>query len=747
MRKLFLRFKFLFAAISLISGSGLSSAALSAGESQTYLITISNEQYPGLGKECDLHFAVDDAMEVTRRLRDRSKIVSDERILRFTSATADPVELPTHQNIHSKLPEFLAGPRPDDTIIVFIALQGARIRNSVTGQFEGYLLPADVDPVKMMDSMISLTWLKEQLLLSPARNVVLLLDTSHAGSIGDQLGSGIESISAKEIGNLFNRNSGKSGRDKNLYTVVSCDEDQKSCDWPEMKQSVFAYWLCQGLDGAADGNADSIISMDELFDFIEQEVPVTAELLNSGDSVPFRQTPLRFLLGTNQGNLDLFPMHPEPAGSTLKRLSGLVDALIRNHLHDFESHAVPRISVLEFATVVDTRTLETGKNAELRGALGSLGVVSRDIIERQLIKMTNSRHLKRGYTMVHADALTQSLRNVKLGDVMTTGLTAVAPMTDAIVFGTFTRFGGSLEQPGPDRLLFEVRLLQLQGQENQPPAIIGHMSSTILVDKELWSLLGGAIGERRPDTAIDPAQDEPILFPKAEAFSASTIAPAPATRKRNPASSDNPVEPVKSSVLDIQICQGTPGVERAAVDLAIDGHEGDAYRRFLVRNGNELEFRVSNTTDEWLAMVVMVDGYNVIGKERTLPSEARYWLIPPKGKGVIDQWLTGDPEFSKVPAGTETQRIAGRNFLVVNAPASVARQQGFDADLGEIRILAYKTEEVPDPGISRVKNTKPSIGIGEGRARSNHFPVYRHRRVDFREPPEKHVFHYVEQQL
>ena len=49
---------------------------------------------------------------------------------------------------------------------------------------------------------------------------------------------------------------------------ASCQPDEESLEWNEMRQGVFTYWFCRGLEGAADlapsGNGDSKVDIFDL---------------------------------------------------------------------------------------------------------------------------------------------------------------------------------------------------------------------------------------------------------------------------------------------------------------------------------------------------------------------------------------------------------------------------------------------------------------------------------------------------
>jgi helicase len=52
-----------------------------------------------------------------------------------------------------------------------------------------------------------------------------------------------------------------------------------SLELPELGHGVFTYYLIQGLQGAADLNHDGIVSLQELYEYLEQQVTQKARLV------------------------------------------------------------------------------------------------------------------------------------------------------------------------------------------------------------------------------------------------------------------------------------------------------------------------------------------------------------------------------------------------------------------------------------------------------------------------------------
>src|SRR4029079_16114450 len=61
-------------------------------------------------------------------------------------------------------------------------------------------------------------------------------------------------------------------RSKGRAIVTASRTSEVSSELPELGHGIFTYYLVQGLKGAADGNRDGIVSLQELYEYVEQQV-------------------------------------------------------------------------------------------------------------------------------------------------------------------------------------------------------------------------------------------------------------------------------------------------------------------------------------------------------------------------------------------------------------------------------------------------------------------------------------------
>ena len=54
--------------------------------------------------------------------------------------------------------------------------------------------------------------------------------------------------------------------------ITASRPTEVSLELPELGHGIFTYYLVQGLKGAADLNRDGIVSLQELYEYLEQQV-------------------------------------------------------------------------------------------------------------------------------------------------------------------------------------------------------------------------------------------------------------------------------------------------------------------------------------------------------------------------------------------------------------------------------------------------------------------------------------------
>ena len=160
--------------------------------------------------------------------------------------------------IRARMAEFFAGRRPGDLLVVYYAGYGIR---DTYGEL--YLAAADTVPDRLEATAVPAGFLSRQIGIGGSRNVVLLLDCAEYGVFPPGLaakgdgGPGIE----------------REFRGQGRTVIAGSSGGPGSASW----RPTFSTVLFEGLrSGAADGNRDGQVGLDELYDYVAarmREIP------------------------------------------------------------------------------------------------------------------------------------------------------------------------------------------------------------------------------------------------------------------------------------------------------------------------------------------------------------------------------------------------------------------------------------------------------------------------------------------
>jgi WD40 repeat protein len=121
------------------------------------------------------------------------------------------------------------------------------------------------------DDIIMHSELREIIYSCSGNKKLILADACHSGS-WDKTSKEIKRRSnpENEATNLFYQTLGNS--EEGLALIMACQAIETSLESKELRQGLFTYYLIEALIGNADNNYDSIISISELFDYVERKV-------------------------------------------------------------------------------------------------------------------------------------------------------------------------------------------------------------------------------------------------------------------------------------------------------------------------------------------------------------------------------------------------------------------------------------------------------------------------------------------
>lgn len=162
-------------------------------------------------------------------------------------ATSDNI-LGTAQSLFSQATE-------DDIIITFLSGHGG------VGAFSAY------------NGSLQYEYLNKTLKQSRARKKICIIDACHAGSFNSKgvLKSKGETLDENQALNLFYTSLSRAGN--GITYLLACRADQLSREDGSLGHGVFTYFLLRGLQGAADQNSDKLVTIKEVVDYLDRNVP------------------------------------------------------------------------------------------------------------------------------------------------------------------------------------------------------------------------------------------------------------------------------------------------------------------------------------------------------------------------------------------------------------------------------------------------------------------------------------------
>jgi uncharacterized caspase-like protein len=192
-----------------------------------------------------------------------------EHVLLLTDKTE---RKPTLRNIKWALGTFLTrSARKDDTVMIFFAGHGAPEIDPRGLERDGlakYLAPSDVEPDDLYSTALPMDELQTVFQRIEAERMVVFLDACYSGAAGGRTFAS-KKTRATHVDDLFLE---RLTRSKGRAIVTASRPTEVSLEVPELGHGLFTYYLVRGLQGAADLNRDGIVSLQEIYEYVEQQV-------------------------------------------------------------------------------------------------------------------------------------------------------------------------------------------------------------------------------------------------------------------------------------------------------------------------------------------------------------------------------------------------------------------------------------------------------------------------------------------
>jgi hypothetical protein len=594
---------------------------------------------------------------------------------------------PSRENLMAKLPALLRRLQPEDALLVYFTGHGFL---GPDGKL--YLAPVDCDASDPASTGLGVEWLRQELANCPSRFKLLVLDACHAGS-----DKGIEvplGISATDLARPFERTPG-------LYVLASCQGEEKSLIWEAKRQSLFSYWLVQGLRGHADRDGDTKLTADELHQFVSFHVPRVAERV-------FRrpQHPDRVIGPGVSGDVAVLTVKP-------RSLRGLLADMAEQLATILQLEGVQVVGVPEFAVDAKKPELELGRDFGLLGrwcATELSGLLA--------------THSGGQFRVVTSEALQEALqsRNVGVRALRTRsvrGLSVQENRVGALVLGVLRSRVGS-------RVTIQCELF-----DPESLSIMGTASGEAELSEHEWAMLGRSTAVASSDYRPDPRR---------------------------------PVGAGLIERLDQRAEQGHPMQDAAfpyRVYLVVGGQrrpgkfwQGDLY--VPLRRGElyAIEIELGSEVQKPVLMRLLVDGLNTLPEpERRVRTRGIY--VEPVG-GPANQGATSpaggirylpaqrvsleeaqawslNPERSRIfivrGFFTDVTTGAYREFRVVSPQELSAWRLQFSEELGLITAAFYEPKQVP-PASPGVREEPPKFAVRAPSLATDHLGTERREKLE-----------------
>jgi hypothetical protein len=227
-----------------------------------WAVVVGINDYPRLPK---LKYAVNDAEAFYRLLVEENR-VPPENVTLLTNEKASLVNLRSTLGTRIK-----NAARENDMVIIFFAGHGATERDAASPDGDGlekYLLPFDTDPADLYTTAMPMVEVGRILNRIRSDRLVFIADACYSGGSGGRTIS-VTGIRANIADGFLERVAG--GRGKVIITASSANE--VSVEKDELQHGVFTYYLLEGLRGRADLDRDAMITVDEAYRYVYEQVP------------------------------------------------------------------------------------------------------------------------------------------------------------------------------------------------------------------------------------------------------------------------------------------------------------------------------------------------------------------------------------------------------------------------------------------------------------------------------------------
>ena len=160
---------------------------------------------------------------------------------------------------------------PKDTVIIYYAGHGAPEPDASSPDGDGlekYLIPYDADPQDLYTTGLPMREVETIFHRLSAERVIFITDSCYSGATAGRTFS-----TAARRANLSDGFLNRLSKGKGRVVLTASRAGEVSEERDDLGHGVFTYYLLEGLNGKADVDGDSIVTVDEAYSYLSKHVP------------------------------------------------------------------------------------------------------------------------------------------------------------------------------------------------------------------------------------------------------------------------------------------------------------------------------------------------------------------------------------------------------------------------------------------------------------------------------------------
>jgi tetratricopeptide (TPR) repeat protein len=255
---------------------------------QSFAVVIGISAYKNLPEQSQLRFADKDATAIRDFLVGPNGGFSSEHVDLLVNDQADRASI-----IHA-LENLQNTASPEDLAFIFFAGHG------IVKASQGFLLAYDSQPKDLLLTAVDMDLFNSVIRSLRARSVVIFTDACHSGTIGDLAN---QPGTTEPASNLTAKNFADTSARTNQTSFIFSAASPSQSSWelgPPVNHGLFTHHVLGGLGGKADRNGNGVVTADELYDYVVNNVRQDAKEKGYSQVPEFnprydRSIPLSFL--------------------------------------------------------------------------------------------------------------------------------------------------------------------------------------------------------------------------------------------------------------------------------------------------------------------------------------------------------------------------------------------------------------------------------------------------------------------